>query len=352
MLKSNAARACLVFATACSHQQPPPATPASNVQPSARPAETRVDDAPLHTFAELVRSAVQRDGKSESPPSCLLRREASGHRFVGEIAVGIRPLPLPAVDLEDELEQSVSVNVLTSYGRYGDAPAGLSLSAFSYAPPTREALVVLLTDHGSYVRGVQAAGPMHNRIGLSEVARIASEPSGATVFVAAEAEVPLTQLEELLSLLATRGATVALAVNLAPNTTLPAPPASPDTLCPDGLPETSTPEGQLPISSLTPALTELRTRAADCLTSANARGAAGGHMTLTLRVAPNGTIEGACLLRDETGDPVLRACLVAEAKKLGFPAPSPSGSVDLALPLALKTPYRPAPKAVCSTSAD
>jgi hypothetical protein len=336
---------CAVAVAACAHQPGPatsPQTGSTNTQ--AEPAH----DAPLHTYLELVRNAALRDGKTEQTSDCLLESTTTGQRFRGEVAVGIRPLPLPSLDLDPALEQNISVSLLTAYGRYGEAPNALAFSAFSYAPPTREAVLLVLTDRGHYVRSTRAGGPMLNRVDGAEAARVAGGIANATVFVAAEADVSLTQVHQLLELLTARYASVALAVNLAPETRLPVPGPVVETLCAEGLSATNAASGDLQSSSITPALAPLLERARDCLSAGDPRGAAGGRLELALRVAASGAVEEACILSDQTGDPGLRACVVNEAKKLVFPAPTPAGSVDLQLPLALTARHAPAPRALCS----
>jgi hypothetical protein len=92
----------------------------------------------------------------------------------------------------------------------------------------------------------------------------------------------------------------------------------------------------------------LREHAADCLSEAEARGAAGGRLELALRIGASGQVEAACVTSDETGDAHLRACLLGQARKLTFPAPSPHGSVDVQLPLGLRALAAAAPPLLCA----
>jgi hypothetical protein len=73
----------------------------------------------------------------------------------------------------------------------------------------------------------------------------------------------------------------------------------------------------------------------------------GGTMSLLLRVRADGALAHACFDRDEIGDARLRACILGLAQKLRFPAPKPSGSVDLALPLKLVPTHAPAAPLLC-----
>jgi hypothetical protein len=54
-----------------------------------------------------------------------------------------------------------------------------------------------------------------------------------------------------------------------------------------------------------------------------------------MRIDPSGHVSEACVSEDGTRDGVLRACLVAAARELAFPAPT-GGSVDVALPLVIE----------------
>lgn len=300
-------------------------------------------------YRELVRTAAAREGNEDK--TCLFARDARGLRMLGYSSAALRPLPPPDVELDAQLAQNLSVNVLTPFGRYGAAVGALTLASFTYAPPTREAVALVITDQGIALRGTSASVPMRDKLQVAQAVQVVSALMPTTVFVAAEAQVPALALAELLRALQDQRVPSALAVNLAAATRLPEPPPAPSAgTCPDGLPDTNDPEGALDISALTPALTELRTHAAECLTSAEPRGMAGGHLSLLLRVSANGMLANACIDKDETGDGRLRACILAQAQKLRFPQPTPRGSVDLALPLALVAAQTPAAPMLCEES--
>src|SRR5690348_2699006 len=99
MLKSSLTLACCAAAVAaCAHAPATVATPASN-GPDA-PTQPALSETVLRSYLELVRNAAQRDGKSEQTSDCLLQSTPGGAQFRGQVAVGIRPLPLPSVDLD------------------------------------------------------------------------------------------------------------------------------------------------------------------------------------------------------------------------------------------------------------
>jgi hypothetical protein len=303
--------ACSVLGLcACAQQR---AAPAPLTQPAQHANAAPTDRAPAPTSLEL--SATYAD---------LVR-------------LAVRPLPQPSDELEAALERTITVNLLSLFGRHGDTPGALTLVAFSALPPTREAVALIATDHGYYVRGTRAGAPLLNRQPLSAALSALAGLQGASLFVAAEAQLALGELLPALTALDARAQPAALAVNLAPNTTLPEPRAAQgDALCPAGLAETDAPAGELSVAELQGGLTGLREHAGACLSQADARGAAGGKLELALRIGASGQVEAACVISDETGDARLRACLLGQARKLSFPAPRPAGSMDVQLPLALR----------------
>jgi hypothetical protein len=324
-----------------------PATPLLALEPTETTAD-RPEAArePSATYAELVRDAAAREG--DNAASCLFERTLHGLRMVGFSTAALRPLPPPEPDLDAALSKNITLNVLTPFGRYGSATAALTLASFTYAPPTREAIALVVTDQGIALRGTSANVPMRDKLTLADAVEAAHALLPATVFVSAEASVPTGTLADLLSALQEQRVPTALAVNLAPSTRLPEAPSAPvaDT-CPNGLPDTSDPEGALDVGALAPGLSELRTHAADCLSSADPRGAAGGRLNLLLRVSSTGALANACIDKDEIGDARLRACILDKAQKLHFPKPTPSGSVDLSLPLSLVPGHAPVSPLLC-----
>ena len=170
-------------------------------------------------------------------------------------------------------------------------------------------------------------------------------------FVTAEAQVPVREVYALLEELHRLGARTAFAVNLAPNTPLPAEPAPASVQrCPDGLSETSEPEGNLELDALLAGVGPLKERAPDCLTRGGAQGAAGGRLTVAMRIDAQGRVKESCMRADELGDPAIAACVLELTRGLAFPAPSPAGVVDAELPLVLRPHSAPAQAAVCPTT--
>ncbi len=349
-LRSLSPLSCLLLA--CGAPLPPsaadpPAAPGSGSELAAERGPRALP--PEATFADLVRSASLLDATGSSSEGCLLGRDPSGaYRLAGEVRAGLRPLPEPARELDEALSATGSVQVLTPWGIYGNAPSSLVFASLTDFPPLRDAIVLTLTDRGVSLRSTAQRGTLQ-----AELAPQAKDLSalgsleGVVAFVAAEAQVPLREVYALLEELHRLGARAALAVNLAPNTPLPAAPSARVERCPDGLSETSEPEGNLELDALLAGVGPLRERAPDCLTRGSAHGAAGGKLTLAMRIDAQGRVIASCVRSDELGDPAIAACVLELAHGLVFPAPSPAGVVDAELPLVLRPHSAPAQAAVC-----
>ncbi|HEX6239579.1 MAG TPA: hypothetical protein VFZ61_01750 [Polyangiales bacterium] len=321
--------------SACGPRAPAPTTPVLAPAPTETIEDAPAAGAPAETYVELVRQVAAREGAaSPQAAACVLEQVGDLLRYGAGGLAAVRPLPLPSADLDAQLARSVSVNVLTGFGRYGNAPGSLSLAAYTTVAPTREALALIVTDSGIALRGVEASVPLQNQLSRNAAVEAAVSLQPAAVFVAAEAGVSTPLVSELLSALLGRHVPVALAVDLPPEAALPS--ASPSfASCPNGLDAGDEPEGNLTLAQIRPSIAELGARASECLAKGDARGAAGGRVRVVMRVGPAGNVTQACISADDTRDPKLLACITAQARGLRFPAPTPSGNVDLELPLAL-----------------
>jgi hypothetical protein len=326
---------------------------ATTLGASARtPSETLPRSA---VYADLVRSAGELEGAARPASSCLLGRDASDYRLRAELASAVRPLPQPASELDEVLKGVVHVELLSAWGRHGDGNGKLALVGFTRSAPTREAYALLVTSRGIALRSpsgsrVSPVDDLDRERALATLLKL-DQSQEASVYVTAEAGVPVDDVYALLAALAPTGRNVVLAVSLTPNTTLPLPVSATAKVarCPDGLSATDRPEGSLPGAALLAGLQPLRERATDCLTRGDARGAAGGRLTVALRVAETGGVQEACIQRDELGDPGVLACVLDLAGQLSFAAPTPSGVIDIELPVALHAPSLPAPHPVCGS---
>ncbi|MET0284162.1 MAG: hypothetical protein ABW352_06820, partial [Polyangiales bacterium] len=259
----------------------------------------------------------------------------------------IRPLPAPAEDLDLLLKQSEQAELLGAWGRHGDGTAKLALVSFTLTPPTREGVAIVATDRGLSVRGASTTGltPRDQLDVAQALAAIAQLPEAA-VYVAAEASYPLAKLAALLGALA--GREVTLATNLSADTSLRPRAATRVTRCPEGLPNTTEPEGALPGAALLEGVAPLRAAGADCLLSGDARGAAGGRLTVGLRIDARGQVSQACVVHDELHDDAVAGCVTELAHRLTFPPPSPAGVVDVELPVALRPGSRVVQPPLCA----
>ncbi|UJR81958.1 hypothetical protein [Sandaracinus amylolyticus] len=300
------------------------------------------------TFADLIAAARTLDDRrdQESDAACLIAVTPSGFELRADLAVAVRPLAEPEADLDQRLANDPGpVRVLTRYGSYGTGAAQMGLVATSTTlPPTRgTALALFLTPEGVYTRRSDQAGGERDPSRVAWVIEHTEWSAFDLVVVTAEARVPITTLVSLLEALpASLAGRITLAVPLAAGTRLPdAPPAIDGTaergqLCPDGLPALTedAPLGDLPASSIRAALAPLQSSAELCVGTSTGPGAAGGRVSLAVRIAPDGRVSDACVMEDSTGDAALRACLSRAALELGFDAPG--GYLDFALPLVLE----------------
>ena len=320
------------------------------------------------TFAELVRAARELEdrGEGNATAGCLLRGSGAvgeAWRFEADVAVAVRPLPAAWDDYDAHLRAHRGpARILSRWGQTRAEPYSLALATLTSTVPvdtTLPAAVVLLTDAGAYVLGTaQSSAPVGAAVPTARLVEAlrALQPGGAPAMIAvtAEAALPLASLREALAVLGELGVPIALAVPLAPDVRLPADPvASPDVaergLCGRGLPEPppSAVEGDLAQSVVVAALSPLRDAVARCMSNATGRAASGGRLDVTLRIGADGTVTEACAVRDDVLDPALRICVLEAARSLRFPLPSPSGYVDLALPLRLAADATLAQRPLC-----
>jgi hypothetical protein len=323
----------------------PSATPAASAPVPALSASRELPHGAR--YGELVATLDLEDSLTPSAARCLLARSGAGHRFEGTSSVALHPLPATADEL-DSLVHGSAARVLTRHGSFGKAEANLGFVALSEAPPTRTALLVVITDRALYARTLDGAPRVVNDL-RSLPAQLRELAPDATTYVAAEAAVPIARVHEVLAALAALESPVVLAMALPPEVTLPAPPAPAERAarCPDGLAATDALEGDLPVAALQDGIAPLRERAPDCLRRAEGPGAAGGRLTIALRIDAAGRVGDACLVASDSDDDALASCLLGVARELRFSAPSPAGVVDAELPLVLKPESSGLQKPVC-----
>ncbi len=306
------------------------------------------------TFADLVAIVARQDHlrDSDSDAGCILRTTAHGFRLDADLAVAVRPLPEVATDLDDRLARMPGpVRVLTRYGSYGDGSA-LGASAMTTTMPPRDPVAVLLvlTDRGTYVRPTDHAATVAGPLALADVS--AALAGASTIFVTSEGGVPLSELRSLLAALPGGiDGNVGLALVLGEGTRLPDAAAldAPEgaALCPEGLGELAedVPLGDLAAERLMAGLAPLRAAGEICVGTSTGTGARGGRVVVDVRIAAGGIVSSACIREDETGDPTLRACLVRALETLRFD--DPGGVLDFELPLALAPGLSHRQRALC-----
>ncbi len=318
--------------------------------------------APHATFAALVDAARMPDEtrRTDSDAGCLLAGETR-FPFPADVLVAARPPAAAQAPLTSTLEEAAGPpTVLSAWGMQPGEALDLSLVAFtttSASTQQRPVLALFLTAQGIYARGASPevrAQPKAMTLDQAS-ALLASIPTerAPVVYVSAEAKIPLSDLRALLRALPA-SFEAALAVALPKGSRLPAPTApsqteSGDSFCPNGLPApaASEREGDLSAEALRAAIPLLRDAVPRCAADGGARAALGGKLTLSLRIDEAGRVRHACLAQDEIGEPLLRRCIAQSAREISFAVPSPAGSVDLELPLALAAGGPAAQRPIC-----
>jgi hypothetical protein len=317
-------------------------------RPPAREVSSPRDLAPDATFADLVAAARRQDDlrDQDSSAGCLLRapREGGAFRLEADLAAAVRPLPEPPPSLTARLERAA---VLTRYGAIGEPAAPLGLVAFTTTRPAAgaPAAILVVTTRGLFLGGTEAA--RFDEIDPSRLARL--DDGRSQLFVTAHAGVSVRALANVLAALPPMPGRIALAVALPEGTRLPEPPAATAESAPicelSVLPDDA-PSGELSLDALRSGVAPLADRARLCAGTTDGAGALGGRVVVSMRIDPTGRVSEACVSEDETNDGVLRACLVAAARELGFAAPS-GGPVDVALPIRIEPGLAHRQQAIC-----
>ncbi len=297
--------------------------------PPARTARDLEIDA---TFLDLVLAARRQDDlrDQDSDRGCLVR--SSPLRLEADLAAAVRPLPEPPPSLTSRLESRVVV--LTRYGAIGEPTAPLGLVAFTTTRPAAGAVaqVLVVTPRALFLGRTDRA-----RFDAIDRSRLAGLDDGASqLFVTASAGMPVAELVAILGALPAMPGRIALAVALPEDTRLPAPAAPTAETAPICAlsPQPEDALGELPIEALRQGVAPLVDRARLCAGTTDGPGALGGRVTIAMRVDATGRVSEACVTEDGTNDGILRACLVAGARELVFPAPT-GGALDVALPFVI-----------------
>ena len=296
------------------------------------------------TFLDLVAAARRQDDLRDQDSSlgCLVR--SSPLRLEADLAAAVRPLPEPPPSLTARLESRVVV--LTRYGAIGEPSAPLGLVAFTTTRPAAGAIaqVLIVTPRALFLGRTD-----RQRFDEIDRSRLAGLDDGTSqLFVTAAAGMPVAELVSILGALPPMPGRVALAVALPEGTRLPEPaPSTAETAAICALSDPGdAPLGELPLQALRDGVAPLVDRARLCAGTTDGPGALGGRVVLAMRVDAAGRVSEACVTEDGTNDAILRACLVAAALELVFPAPT-GGALDVALPFVLEPGITHRQVAVC-----
>jgi hypothetical protein len=309
------------------------------------------------TFGDLVRVArsLASSDLAGSSAGCLLGREGDDFVLAADLMPSLERMPDPPTDLGARFERGAEpVAVLTAWGMAGTPQATTILAAFTATPPSTlqtPPVLLVLDRERAFVRAA-AAGSESDAAELTipaAVARAKQLAGASPLYVTATAGFALADLASVLAQLdASPQANVALAVLLPTDTALPSGgPQISTEVCPTGLPEVdeSTPLGDLSRDAVMPALAELKSDIAPCLTSLRV---ASTRVVVALRVGPSGSVQSACLMDAGALDPRTASCVLLVAGALQTAVPNPHGVVDLHLPLTLQNEPLPAQRALCA----
>lgn len=360
---------CLLVTSACAAApKPAPESPASPTaaatvaqrQPglpavAAAPADPR-RLAEHSTFADLARIARRLDDQAEthSDKACLLYAR-DGLRLDADVSLAARPLPEPPMRvLEGSAREARGVSVMSTWGTVVGQPTDSLLLVFTTTSPSAiklPAIGLFATQSGVLIRSaLPALQAQQAAVHPEEAGRLLAQSSSpAAVYVTADGDYEVGALLALLKLIPNRYE-VALAVSLPSSTRLPAAAIDPGLgLCPGGLPEpgASEREGELSRTAAQSAVAPLREAALSCALQSRGRALLGGKLLLAMRISADGKVREACFPSDGIGEPLLRRCLIATAKDMRLPQPSPAGFADLQLPLQLELTGPPPQRATC-----
>ncbi|NCQ61396.1 MAG: hypothetical protein GW913_12120 [Myxococcales bacterium] len=257
-----------------------------------------------------------------------------------EVAAAVHPIPDAPADLASRVGVE-AVAILSRFGARGPAQPGLAVATLTSTDPPGdgEQMLIVLTSRGALLRSTDRAMDPGTPFSLEELRRRlnALSPAPELLALTAEASIPVSVLHDaLLAVPDALAPRLALAVTLPPGTRTPeaaAASAQHSPICED-LPALAVGEreGVLEGRVLLAGVAPLRDAVPACLDTAGADARA-GTMVLRFRVARDGSVAAACVASDETGSDGLRTCVLEHLGQLHFPAPSPAGVVEAAIPL-------------------
>lgn len=305
------------------------------------------------TFVELL--ATPRIAYDSGPRDCLIAATEAGIWLASPTTPATKQMPEPPPLLSTMMDQhSGPVRILSTWGQIGRAVSGPALVTVTRVPAramAAPAFALLLSNGKAWLRNIQGTEGTTPSTAMEPAVAMewlrTHAPSGAVVFLTADANYSTTNLADVLRDLPARLPPV-LAVALPNGTVLPVPQARVATAqeC-AALPETADrlEPGELNSNALHNGLAPLIGSVRMCMAAATA--APMGKVVLAMRVT-GARVTEACLQEDEIRNSVLATCLVQAAQRLTFVGLEPSSYQDLYLPLRLSPDEPPAPRALCS----
>lgn len=332
------------------------AAASASAEPPAPPPDGR-ELAKTATFGDLVAAAIKigATDKATSTAGCNLRRMRDGsYRFEATIAPGT--YAPPPSDLDDLITKTgPGVIIATPFGNAGTG-SGITLQTLSPLPKSVGASLVpafFVTDGGVYMkvtmqRGMSFGAGAVEKLKPNEVERVKRElaPRAEAIVIAAEPDVKLDRLREVLEWVEDAKGPVVFAVPLGKDAKVPKAatgakaPLGADG-CPGGADLMDIPKGSVPgeysMSKIGDVNDDHKKDAMQC-SAKLPPGNAGGRMKVDFRIEPDGKVSKACVMKDEIGDAALRACVLEKTRAHVFEKPSKPGIVNMGAELAFVPP--------------
>jgi hypothetical protein len=262
--------------------------------------------APHATFSDLVASMQELDGLRRRKKGCLLSQRPDGFHFQAAVLSMVDPIPAAPKELDRHLQKAERVRVITEDGSLGP-PTSLAFATLTSTEVVASyAVIVALTDQGLYVRSsdfdLEPGTPLTPAKDEDLERLLSTAPGLSTLYLSAEADVPLQRIYKVLSVLGTYGPVVfALAVRSTPqDMASPTDPACP-TVARSG-------ERQRSTARVQQRANDIQADLALCMYKMQ-RARLNGRVLVAVEFRPDGSIQSSCVKEDQTGSETLRSCL-------------------------------------------
>jgi hypothetical protein len=258
------------------------------------------------TFKDLVASMRHVDGLRRRKKGCLLSQRPQGFRFQAPVLSMVEPIPDAPKELDKHLKATERLRVITEDGFLGPPTTVAFATLTSSEIVASYGIVVVLTNEGVYVRSSdfdREPGASALPAKDEELPALLSTAAGmSTLYVSAEADVPLQRLYNVLSILDKYGPVVfVLAVRSAPEDLA----SSVDATCPV---VALSSEQQRATPQITQRASKIQADLVLCSNKVQAE-RPNGRVLVAVQYRPDGSIQAGCVKEDQTGSETLRACL-------------------------------------------